>query len=78
MRGIDLAAEAVIAEIKRMAKPVGEGSGDFGFNARTGSYGPLIADGVIDPAKVTITALRNAASIAGLLLGLGAAGTDQG
>ena len=47
---------------------VKEGTGDFGFNARLGTYGPLIADGVIDPAKVTVTALRNAASIAGLLL----------
>jgi chaperonin GroEL len=47
---------------------VREGKGDFGFNARTGDYKPLIADGIIDPAKVTITAFQNAASIAGLLL----------
>jgi len=47
---------------------VKEGEVDFGFNARLGSFGSLIADGIIDPAKVTTTALRNAASIAGLLL----------
>ncbi len=47
---------------------VKEGDGDFGYNARLGAFGSLIADGIIDPAKVTTTALRNAASIAGLLL----------
>jgi chaperonin GroEL len=39
-----------------------------GFNAATGEYGDLIAQGVIDPVKVTRSALQNAASIAGLLL----------
>jgi len=39
-----------------------------GFNAETGEYGDLIADGVIDPVKVTRSALQNAASIAGMLL----------
>jgi chaperonin GroEL len=39
-----------------------------GFNAETGAYGDLIADGVIDPVKVTRSALQNAASIAGMLL----------
>jgi len=47
---------------------VKEGTGAFGFNARTGEYEDLIKAGVIDPAKVTKTALKNAASIAGLLL----------
>ncbi|MDB5049867.1 MAG: chaperonin GroEL [Fibrobacteres bacterium] len=51
-----------------VANKVKEGKDDFGYNARTGEYKNLIADGVIDPAKVTTTALRNAASIAGLLL----------
>ena len=45
------------------AKEAGEG-----FNAETGEYGDLIADGVIDPVKVTRSALQNAASIAGMLL----------
>ncbi len=39
-----------------------------GFNAETGEYGDLVADGVIDPVKVTRSALQNAASIAGMLL----------
>jgi chaperonin GroEL len=51
-----------------VANKVKEGKNDFGFNARSGVYENLIAAGVIDPAKVTITALQNAASIAGLLL----------
>jgi chaperonin GroEL len=51
-----------------VANKVKEGKADFGFNARSGVYENLIAAGVIDPAKVTITALQNAASIAGLLL----------
>jgi len=44
------------------------GEGDFGFNARTETYGQLLDEGVIDPTKVTRSALENAASIAGLLL----------
>ncbi|MDH3976996.1 MAG: chaperonin GroEL [Gammaproteobacteria bacterium] len=47
---------------------VAEGSGDFGYNAATGEYGNLIELGIIDPAKVTRTALQNAASVSGLLL----------
>jgi chaperonin GroEL len=41
---------------------------DFGYNAATSSYEDLVKAGVIDPTKVTRTALQNAASIAGLLL----------
>ncbi len=40
----------------------------YGFNARTGEYGDLVAMGVIDPAKVVRTALENAASVAGMML----------
>jgi len=40
----------------------------FGFNALTGKFEDLLASGVIDPAKVTRTALQNAASVAGLLI----------
>ncbi len=43
-------------------------SGSEGFNAATGEYTDLVADGVIDPAKVTRSTLQNAASIAALLL----------
>ncbi|MEW6413660.1 MAG: chaperonin GroEL [Pseudomonadota bacterium] len=45
-----------------------EGSGNHGYNAATGEYGDLMTMGVIDPTKVTRTALQNAASIAGLIL----------
>ena len=41
---------------------------NFGYNAQTGTYGDLVADGVIDPAKVVRCALQDAASIAGLLI----------
>jgi chaperonin GroEL len=47
---------------------VREGKGAFGYNAQTNKYTDLIADGVIDPAKVVRSALQNAASVAGLLL----------
>ncbi len=47
---------------------VSAGSGNYGFNAATDSYGDLVEQGVIDPTKVTRTALINAASVAGLLL----------
>ena len=47
---------------------VREGEGHFGFNAASEKYEDLVAAGVIDPAKVTRTALQNAASIAGLML----------
>ncbi|KVQ65281.1 chaperonin GroEL [Burkholderia territorii] len=45
-----------------------EGKGNFGYNAATGEYGDLVDAGVVDPTKVTRTALQNAASIAGLVL----------
>ena len=45
-----------------------EGTGDFGFNALTNQYGDMVQMGVLDPCKVTRTALQNAASIAGLAL----------
>jgi chaperonin GroEL len=47
---------------------VAEGKGNFGYNAATSEYADLVETGVIDPTKVTKTALVNAASIAGLLL----------
>jgi chaperonin GroEL len=42
--------------------------GNYGFNVATGDYEDLVKAGVVDPTKVTRTALQNAASIAGLLL----------
>ncbi len=45
-----------------------EGKGNFGYNAANGEYGDLVDFGIIDPAKVSRSALQNAASVAGLLL----------
>ena len=45
-----------------------KGTGSFGYNAATGEYGDMIEMGILDPAKVTRTALQNAASVAGLML----------
>ena len=47
---------------------VANGKGHFGFNAQTGEYGDMIEMGVLDPTKVTRTALQNAASVASLIL----------
>ena len=54
-------AALVIANVKKA-------KGSEGYNVRTGEYGDLLKCGVVDPAKVSRTALQNAASIAGLLL----------
>jgi chaperonin GroEL len=51
-----------------VVQKVREGKGNFGFNAQTGEYGDLVAQGVIDPVKVVRSALQNAASVAGLML----------
>ncbi len=47
---------------------VANGEGNYGYNAQTGEYGDMVAMGVLDPTKVTRTALQNAASVAGLIL----------
>ncbi|MBI4098636.1 MAG: chaperonin GroEL [Candidatus Magasanikbacteria bacterium] len=51
-----------------VAEEVKKGSGNFGYNAATDTYEDLVVSGIIDPAKVTRSALQNAASIAGLIL----------
>jgi len=51
-----------------IVQKVADGKGDFGFNAQTETYGNLLKEGVVDPTKVTRTALENAASVSGLLL----------
>jgi chaperonin GroEL len=56
------------AEPSVVVNKVLEGAGHHGYNAATDTYGDLVEQGVIDPAKVTKTALINAGSIAGLLL----------
>ena len=70
------AIEEPIRQISRNAgvdgsiviKTVLESEGNFGYNALTDTYEDLVEAGVIDPAKVTRTALQNAASVAGLML----------
>ena len=47
---------------------VAEGTGAFGYNAANGEFGDMIEFGILDPTKVTRTALQNAASIAGLMI----------
>lgn len=51
-----------------IVQKIKDGSGDFGFDARTGEFRNLYESGVIDPAKVTRIALENAASVAGMFL----------
>ena len=78
--GIEIVRRAIEAPVRQIAENAGaEGSvivgklremSDFsyGWNAQTGEYGDLYAQGVIDPAKVVRTALQDAASVAGLLV----------
>jgi chaperonin GroEL len=47
---------------------VKEGNGNYGYNAATGEYGDMVEMGILDPTKVTRTALQNASSIAGLMI----------
>jgi len=51
-----------------IVQKIKEGTGNYGFNAATGKYTDLVAEGVIDPVKVVRSALQNAASVAGLML----------
>jgi len=53
-------ADAVVENVKK-------GNGDYGFDAMTEEYGPLVAKGIIDPLKVTRLALQNAASVAEMI-----------
>ena len=78
--GVDIVLRAVQEPLRAIAYNAGAepsvvvntvtagGTGNFGYNAATDTYGDLVEQGVIDPTKVTRTALINAASIAGLLL----------
>jgi len=47
---------------------VKKGEANFGYNAATGEYGDMLEMGILDPAKVTRSALQNAASVAGLMI----------
>jgi chaperonin GroEL len=56
------------AEASVVLDKVAAGKGNFGYNAATGEYGDMVEMGILDPTKVTRTALQNAASIAGLMI----------
>ena len=77
--GIVIALRAMEAPLREIVTNCGEepsvvlnavkqGTGSYGYNAATGEYGDMIAMGILDPTKVTRTALQNAASIAGLMI----------
>ncbi|HEB78015.1 MAG TPA: molecular chaperone GroEL, partial [Methylothermaceae bacterium] len=77
--GIQILRRAVEEPLRQIVRNAGdepsvvvnkvkEGNGNFGYNAATGQFGDLIEMGILDPTKVTRTALQNAASVAGLLL----------
>ena len=65
------------AEASVVVERVLAGSGGFGYNAQTDTFEDLIEAGVLDPTKVTRTALQNAGSVAGLLLTVGAMVVDH-
>jgi chaperonin GroEL len=56
------------AEASVVVNKVVEGSGNYGYNAANDTYGDMVEMGVLDPTKVTRSALQNAASVAGLML----------
>jgi chaperonin GroEL len=78
--GEDVVRQAILAPLRRIAENAGEISSDVlarvlamekpteGFNAGTGEYGDMFQMGILDPAKVTRSALQAAASVAGLML----------
>jgi len=77
--GIQIALRAMEAPLREIVTNAGdepsvvvakvkEGKAAFGYNAATGEYGDMIEFGILDPTKVTRTALQNAASIAGLMI----------
>jgi chaperonin GroEL len=77
--GIKLARRAMEEPLRQIVANAGDeasvilnevsaGKGNFGYNAATGEYGDMIEMGILDPTKVTRTALQNAGSVAGLML----------
>ncbi|MFZ5657366.1 MAG: chaperonin GroEL [Pseudomonadota bacterium] len=77
--GIAIALRAMEAPLREIVTNAGEepsvilnrvmeGQGSFGYNAATGEYVDMLEAGILDPTKVTRTALQNAASIAGLMI----------
>src|SRR5512146_392568 len=77
--GVKIVLRALEQPLREIARNAGEepsvvinkvleGKGNFGFNAQTGEYGDMVSMGVLDPTKVTRTALQNAASVSSLIL----------
>jgi chaperonin GroEL len=77
--GIDIARRAMEEPLRQIVSNAGdessvvlnkvkEGKGNFGYNAATAEYGDMIEMGILDPTKVTRSALQNAASVAGLMI----------
>ena len=77
--GINIALRAMESPLRQITDNAGEeasvvldkvkdGKDDFGYNAGTGEYGDMIKMGILDPAKVTRTALQAAGSVAGLMI----------
>ena len=77
--GVELILRALEGPIRQIASNSGDeasvvvdkvksGEGNFGYNAATGEYGDMIEMGILDPAKVTRSALQAAASVAGLMI----------
>ena len=63
-----LMAANIESFISVVVDKVKAGTGNFGYNAGTGGYGDMIEMGILDPAKVTRTALQAAASVAGMMI----------
>ena len=77
--GINILRRAIEAPLRQIVSNAGDepsvvinavknGEGNFGYNAATGEYGDMLEMGILDPAKVTRSALEHAASVAGLML----------
>lgn len=77
--GINILRRAIEAPLRQIVANAGDepsvvinavksGEGNFGYNAATGIYGDMLEMGILDPAKVTRSALEHAASVAGLML----------
>jgi len=77
--GVDIIRKSLQEPLRQIATNAGvegsvvvntvrEGKGNFGYNAATDAYGDMVAFGVVDPAKVVKSALRNAASVASMML----------
>ena len=86
--GINLARRAMEAPLRQIVANAGgepsvvvnevkAQSGNHGYNAATGEYGDMIDMGILDPAKVTRTALQSAGSVAGLMITTEAMITDK-